>query len=179
MKQKIGIIYASVDGQTKEISEKLNKKLKEEHIKTKLCSIENFNDDLAQFQMLIIGASIRYGKHNNRVLEFINHNKKQLSHIKTAFFSVNLVARKASKNSPNTNPYLCKFLKKTNWTPDFLEVFAGKLDYQSYSWMDRIMIQLIMKLTNGPTKSKKPIVYTNWDKVNRFGLKICKTYKTT
>ena len=179
MKQKIGIIYSSVDGQTKKISEKLVANLNEKQIETKIYSIENFNDDLSDFHTLIIGASIRYGTHNKRVLEFISKNKNYLNEIKTAFFSVNLVARKEEKNSAKTNPYLIKFLKKTDWNPDFLEVFAGKLDYKSYSLIDRIMIMLIMKLTDGPTKSDKPLDFTDWKKVNDFGLRISEDYKST
>lgn len=179
MKQKIGIIYSSVDGQTKKISEKLVANLNEKQIETKIYSIENFNDDLSEFHTLIIGASIRYGTHNKRILEFISKNKNYLNEIKTAFFSVNLVARKEEKNSAKTNPYLIKFLKKTDWNPDFLEVFAGKLDYKSYSLIDRIMIKLIMKLTDGPTKSDKPLDFTDWKKVNDFGLRISEDYKST
>jgi len=179
MKQKIGIIYSSVDGQTKKISEKLVANLNEKQIETKIYSIENFNDDLSEFHTLIIGASIRYGTHNKRILEFISKNKNYLNEIKTAFFSVNLVARKEGKNSAKTNPYLIKFLKKTDWNPDFLEVFAGKLDYKSYSLIDRIMIKLIMKLTDGPTKSDKPLDFTDWKKVNDFGLRISEDYKST
>lgn len=180
MKQKIGIIYSSVDGQTKKISEKLLTNLKEEQIEAKIYSIENFNEDFSEFHTLIIGASIRYGTHNKQVLEFISKNKKHLNKIKTAFFSVNLVARKEGKNSVKTNPYLIKFLKKANWNPDFLEVFAGKLDYKSYSFfIDRIMIKLIMKLTGGPTKSDNPIEFTDWKKVNAFGLSIIENYKST
>lgn len=179
MKQKIGIIYSSVDGQTKKISEKLIANFNEKQIETEIYSIENFNDDLSGFHTLIIGASIRYGTHNWQILEFISKNKKYLNEIKTAFFSVNLVARKEDKNSAKTNPYLIKFLKKTNWNPDFLEVFAGKLDYKSYSLIDRIMIKLIMKLTDGPTKSDKPLDFTDWKKVNDFGLRISEDYKST
>lgn len=34
-----------------------------------------------------------------------------------------------------------------------------------------------MKLTNGPTKSDVSIEYTNWKKVDDFGLKIAQTLK--
>ncbi|WP_373941492.1 hypothetical protein OEG92_17950 [Polaribacter sejongensis] len=39
------------------------------------------------------------------------------------------------------------------------------------------MIKLIMRLTDGPTKSKEPIEFTNWKKVNDFGIKISQGYK--
>lgn len=177
MKKKIGIIYSSVDGQTLKICKKLNNYFRDRQIETKLYSIDDFNESLSEFHILIIGASVRYGKHNNKVLKFIKRNKHHLNKVKTAFFSVNLVARKKGKDSVDTNPYLTKFLKKTKWNPNFLGVFAGKLDYKSYSLIDRIMISFIMKLTGGPTTSNNPIEFTNWEKVTDFGLKISDTYK--
>lgn len=177
MKRKIGVIYSSVDGQTKKICSHIYSNFKEKQIDTELYSIEEFSDNISGFHTLIFGASIRYGKHNNLIYDLIAKNKEALKKINTAFFSVNLVARKQDKNSIDTNPYLIKFLKETNWIPNFLEVFAGTLDYKSYSFFDRIMIKLIMKLTDGPTKSEKPIEYTNWKKVNSFGLKISDNYK--
>lgn len=176
MELKIGIIYSSVDGQTLKICKRLNAYFNEQQIQTALYSIDEFNGDLSSFHILIIGASIRYGKHNDKVFEFIQHNKDALNGIKTAFFSVNLVARKAEKNQADTNPYLIKFLKKIDWKPDYLDVFAGKLDYKSYPFMDRMMIKLIMKITKGPTKSDKPIEFTDWKRVDSFGLKITENY---
>ena len=178
MTQKIGIIYSSVDGQTKKISEKLCAHFNDQKIEVELYSIETFNEDILEFHTLIIGASIRYGKHHKKVYEFIQKNIIILNQITTAFFSVNLVARKEDKNSANTNPYLIKFLNTIDWKPDILEVFAGKLDYKSYPLIDRLMIKLIMKLTGGPTKSVQPIEYTNWKKVDDFGLRIQKSLET-
>ena len=177
MKRKIGIIYSSVDGQTLKICKKLNELFNEKQIQTELYSIDDFKGNISEFDILIIGASIRYGKHPAKITEFVLNNKGNLNTIKTAFFSVNLVARKEDKNTPSTNPYLIKFLKETNWAPDFLDVFAGKLDYKSYSLIDKLMIKLIMKLTNGPTKSDHPIEFTEWERVTAFGMKISESYK--
>ena len=101
-------------------------------------------------------------------------NKKQLDTIKTVFFSVNLVARKPEKNTPDTNPYVLKFFKNIDWKPTHIEVFAGMLDYKKYKFFDRIMIQFIMWMTKGPTDRDTVIEYTSWDKVKKFGKAILK-----
>jgi menaquinone-dependent protoporphyrinogen oxidase len=151
--------------------------LHQKQISPKLYSIDTFKDNILDFDLLIIGASIRYGKHNEKITKFILDNRSSLDQIKTAFFSVNLVARKADKNLPDTNPYLIKFIKLVNWKPDYLDVFAGKLDYKSYPFFDRIMIKLIMKMTKGPTKTDQPIEYTDWNRVKNFCLKISEMLK--
>ena len=174
MEEKIGIIYSTVDGQTKKICDYIVGVLDEKQIKAKLYSIDEFNANISDFNILIIGASIRYGKHNEKITKFISDHRDDLDKIKTGFFSVNLVARKPDKNLPDTNPYLIKFIEQIKWKPDVLDVFAGKLDYKAYPFFDRIMIKLIMKMTKGPTKTDEPIEYTDWKRVTEFSLKVLK-----
>ena len=168
MKDNIAIIYATVDGQTLKISKIIQEELLKNGNLVELYSIEEFNEEITNFDKLIIGSSIRYGVHHKKIIEFIKTNKNRLDTIKTAFFSVNLVARKPEKQTPTTNPYVVKFFKSIIWKPTIIEVFAGKLDYKKYPFFDRIMIQFIMWMTKGPTDKNVEIEYTNWDKVSEF-----------
>ena len=170
--KKIGIIYSTVDGHTKKICEKLKRIIEDKNLNVELVSIADFKKNISDYDTMLIGASVRYSKHNASIRKFMIDNKSDLKKINTTLFSVNLVARKDDKNTPDTNPYLKKFLEKIGWTPDTLDVFAGILDYSKYSFLDRLMIRLIMKLTNGPTKTKSAIEYTNWDRVKILGEKI-------
>ena len=174
MNTKTAIIYSSVDGQTRRICEKIQEVFLKNNQTTELFSIDDFKDEVGDYDRLIIGSSIRYGVHNERIIDFIEKNKSKLDAIRTAFFSVNLVARKPEKNSPETNPYMLKYLKTTNWRPNKLEVFAGKLDYKKYKLFDRIMIQFIMWMTKGPTDPNVEIEYTDWDQVKAFALEVSK-----
>ncbi|MBT8384564.1 MAG: menaquinone-dependent protoporphyrinogen IX dehydrogenase [Bacteroidia bacterium] len=166
------MIYSSVDGQTLKICNFLQKELLSLKQKIDLFSIDDFNNDLNQYDKIIIGSSIRYGVHNEKIIDLINTNKTLLDTKKTAFFSVNLVARKPAKNQPDTNPYVVKFFKKIDWKPTIVEVFAGKLDYKKYGLFDRFMIKFIMWMTKGPTDTNTEIEYTNWDQVKIFAKKL-------
>lgn len=162
------IIYSSTDGQTVKICNKLAEVNSSENVK--LCSLNDVvKEDLNSYNKIIIGASIRYGKHNQKVLDFVKRNIKILNKVKTAFFSVNVVARKKKKGTPSTNPYVIKFIKKTKWQPTKIAVFAGKVDYPSYKIFDKYIIKFIMWLTRGPTDISKSYEFTNWDKVREFG----------
>jgi len=169
MNLRTGIIYSSVDGQTLKICNTLKDVLLQNDQNVELFSIDDFDEDFTNYDRLIIGSSIRYGVHNKKIIEFINTHKKELDSIRTAFFSVNLVARKPEKRTPETNPYVIKFFKTIDWAPNMVEVFAGKLDYKKYSFFDRKMIQFIMWMTKGPTNTNTEIEYTNWDRVKEFG----------
>jgi menaquinone-dependent protoporphyrinogen oxidase len=174
MSTKIGLVYASIDGQTHKICNFIKEKLLKNNKNIELFSINNFNSKISNYHIFVIASSIRYGVHNKKIITFIKDHKKELETIKTAFISVNLVARKPDKNTPKTNPYVVKFFNNIDWKPTIVEVFAGKLDYKKYPFLDRIMIQFIMWITKGPTNKNSKIEYTNWGKVTQFANTISK-----
>ena len=166
------IIFSSTDGQTKKICEVIKENLlnKDEH---RLVSIENVSDvNIESYDSIIIGASIRYGKHNSKVTNFVKQNINFLQKKKNAFFSVNVVARKKGKDTPETNPYVQKFLNKTKWKPNKISVFAGKVDYPRYNFLNKQVIRFIMFITKGPTDITKTYEFTNWDNVKNFAKEI-------
>ena len=162
------IIYSTTDGQTKKICETIKDTSENKNFYEILSLEEAFNIEIDKYEQIIIGASIRYGKHNSRVYKFIKNNKDALDKKKSAFFSVNVVARKPEKSTPTTNPYIKKFLKKTNWRPNKLGVFAGKIDYPSLTFLNRSIIRLIMFITRGPTDIKNVYEFTDWEGVKIF-----------
>ena len=164
--EKSLIIYSSVDGHTKAIC----KKISENAINTSvdIRSIDDHEVNLNDYTKIIIGASIRYGKYRENLYKFIDSNLEILNSKDNAFFSVNVVARKPNKNTPNTNPYMIKFLKKTLWKPKILKVFAGKIDYPKYKFFDKYAIRFIMWMTKGPTDLSKSFEFTDWDMVKKF-----------
>jgi len=166
------IIYSSTDGHTKTICERISNFLdNNDEIKlTSLDEVEKF--DLSEFSRIIIGASIRYGKHSNKLYKFIKINKEVLDKKQGIFFSVNVVARKPEKDAPNTNPYIKKFLKISSWRPKKLAVFAGRVDYPNYNFFDKYIIKFIMFITNGPTDTSQSYEFTDWSKVDNFAKEI-------
>ena len=165
---KFLIIYSTTDGHTKKICERIKNFLTDGNL-VELLSLEDAKKvDLSNFEKIIIGASIRYGKHSNELYRFINLNKNILDQKKGAFFSVNVVARKPEKNTAETNPYINKFLKISKWRPNKIKVFAGKVDYPNYNFFDKYIIRLIMFITNGPTDTSQSYEFTDWSKVDDF-----------
>lgn len=136
------------------------------------CDIRDLNTEqslnLAAYDKVLVGASIRYGHFNKKLLRFATTHQNQLNSMNTAFFAVNLTARKEGKDTVETNAYTRKFLEACPWKPTLKSVFAGALFYPRYKWFDRTMIRLIMKMTDGPTDPNTEIEYTNWENVTQF-----------
>jgi menaquinone-dependent protoporphyrinogen oxidase len=150
------IIYSTTDGQTLKICQRLQRLIESYGDTVTLVDINNVPGvELSAYDKIVIGASIRYGKHKPAVY--------------SAFFSVNVVARKPGKRQPDTNPYVRKFLRQISWKPKNVAVFAGRIDYQRYGYWDRNIIRLIMWITKGPTDPMTNIEFTDWNQVEAFG----------
>ena len=167
-KSKLLILYSTVDGHTKNICEYIYKNLKGRK-RVRISSIEDSSDiKLDDYDEIVMGASVRYGYHRKNVYEFVQNNLIELNKLKTAFFSLNLTARKPEKSTPETNPYIIKFLKKVKWNPTTKEVFAGRLDYPSLDTLNKLAILFIMFITNGPKDTSKTYELTDWKKVDNL-----------
>lgn len=164
------VLYSSRDGQTHAIASYIANVLKEEGE----CDVIDLQDadklDLTRYGKIMIGASIRYGHFSPLLDKFVKRHAGMLNAMPSAFFSVNLTARKAEKRTPQTNAYTRKFLLTSPWQPALCNVFAGALRYPRYGWLDRVMIQLIMRMTGGETDASKEVEYTDWQQVKQFAL---------
>lgn len=163
------ILFSTRDGQTRDIATFIAEELNARGLQTELRDIAAIKDiTLSHYDCVVMGASIRYGYFHPSLMRFVTVHAAELNALPSAFFSVNLVARKPEKSTPETNSYTRKFLAASPWQPTQCAVFAGALRYPRYRWYDRIMIRLIMKMTGGETDTSKEVVYTNWDDVASF-----------
>ncbi len=163
------LTYSTVDGQTEVICKKIASYYDYEDIDILPIS-SSINLDI--YRTVVIGASIRYGKYRNEIYDFIETNLDSLNKMDNAFFSVNVVARKPEKSTPETNPYVIKFLNKINWKPKNIGVFAGRIDYPKYKLIDKYAIKFIMWITKGPTDTKKTYEFTDWKAVEDFAINL-------
>jgi len=163
------LIYSTIDGHTQHICERMKfvmTALGQQVTVVPLDQAQSLNLD--KFERIVIGASIRYGKHRPQVAAFINQHQALLQRKATALFSVNVVARKPEKNQPHTNPYMVKLLSQLSWRPQLLGVFAGRLNYPALGFVDKQMIRFIMLITKGPTDPTQAFEFTDWAAVEAF-----------
>jgi menaquinone-dependent protoporphyrinogen oxidase len=113
---------------------------------------------------IIIVTSVRYGHYDRNAARLIERHREWLEKVPALLMTVSLTARKPEKRNPAVHSYTVKFLAKTRW-PGITEVVAGVLDYPRYNILDRTAIQLIMRMTGGPTDPTTVIDYTDWDQV--------------
>jgi len=164
------IAYSTTDGHTRRIAERLRGVIEVHGHRVDVKPLADCTGaDLESSSAVVVGASIRYGKHKPEVAAFIARHRLALDARPNALFSVNVVARKPGKDVPEGNPYLRKFLRTIAWRPQRLAVFAGRIDYPSLGFADRTIIRFIMWMTRGPTDPTGVFEFTDWARVDAFG----------
>jgi len=111
------LLYSSVYGLSKKICERIQASLAQRGVQADVAPLVGHAVDPKAYDAVVLGASIKHGKHHPSVLEFIRANKSLLESKPSALFSVNLVARKPAKNTPQTNPYLKRLVAQSPWKP--------------------------------------------------------------
>jgi menaquinone-dependent protoporphyrinogen oxidase len=168
------LIYSTIDGHTRHICERMKFVMTALGQQVTLVPLEQAEAlNLDTFERIVIGASIRYGKHRPQVAEFIQKHQPLLERRASALFSVNVVARKPEKNQPHTNPYMVKLLKQIGWKPQLAAVFGGRLNYPALGFVDKQMIRFIMYITKGPTDVTQVFEFTDWAQVEAFAHQVC------
>ncbi len=170
---RILILYFTTDGHTGKICDRLRELIETQGHEVEVAPLSQEPvPRLEAFDRIVIGASIRYGKHSPRLYDFIHRHARILNERPSTFFSVSVSARKEKNRHAETNPYMRKFLRKVSWRPGRLAVFAGKIDYPRYKFFDRFMIRLIMWITDGPTDPQAVVDFTDWGQVEALAQQI-------
>ena len=165
------VLYYSHGGHTARIARRIWETIIAEGHKADLMGIveaDREGVDWNKYDTVIIGCAVIYGKMNRELVAFVNRFKAVLDAKATSFFSVSLIARAEAKCTPEGNLYTRKFLENNPWKPKDAHCFAGKVDYPNWGWLDTKAIQMIMKMTKGPTEPTAIIDYTNWDDVPEY-----------
>ena len=166
------VLYMSRGGHTARIARRICESIAAAGGKAEMMDINEASHegvDWGRYDVVAVGAPVLYGTYHKSVFRFIGAHRAALESKPNSFFNVSVVARTPEKATVEGNRYLQKFLELSPWRPKDLKVIAGKVDYPSWPWYDTIAIQMIMKMTKGPTDRRAVIDYTNWDDVRTYG----------
>ena len=164
--QTILVLFSSRFGHAKRVAERMVQNLQAIGRTSECHDLETspeFSYPVSEYAACIVVASVRYGFFHKTVHQFVNNNLAHLNQSVSVFMPICLIARKPEKRQIETNVYARKFLEKTQWKPAITSITAGELRYPMYNFFDRLMIQLIMKMSKGETNPKAEHDYTDWE----------------
>ncbi|MBR2960561.1 MAG: menaquinone-dependent protoporphyrinogen IX dehydrogenase [Burkholderiaceae bacterium] len=165
------VVYFSRSGHTARIARRIGETIVAEGNQADVMDVieaDREGVDWEKYDLVIVGAPVLYGTYTKAFMHFVTKYKAQLDAKPHSFFNVSVVARTPFKATPEGNRYMQKFLQKSPWTPRDVKCIAGKVDYPNWSWLDTKMIQMIMKMTKGPTDPSSVIDYTDWEDVKSY-----------
>lgn len=171
---RIAIYFASHDGQTRKIVDRLAEHLGGHDVGVTFVDLMAGTPPTIdpEADLTLVAAAIRYGYHLSAARRFLVRLKAEVPSERIAVLSVNLTARKPGRQTAEGNVYLRKWLRRLELRPGLAAAVAGKLDYPAYRWFDRMMIQAIMHISGGPTDASTIIEYTDWDQVEALAGRI-------
>jgi menaquinone-dependent protoporphyrinogen oxidase len=166
----IAIVYATRDGQSKRIAERIAERLGDHGATRSLHALRlGAEPEIdAESDAIVAVLAVRYGRVLPEAREFLQGFAGRQASPPLALALVNLVARNPSRRGPETNPYLRQTLARYRLKPALATAFGGRLNYPKYRFFDRQIIRLIMAMTGGVADGRSDIDYTDWAEVDSF-----------
>jgi menaquinone-dependent protoporphyrinogen oxidase len=167
---RILLLYATTEGQTGLIAERIARALREKAHSVDLlpADADPAPLDPAAYDGVMVGASIHYGRHPAYLRTLIRRHRDALAARPSAFFSVSLSAGGPRPKPKAAQRYLDKFLRQTGWRPQLTATIAGAVRYSLYGPIKRRVMIVFVGLGGGETNTSRDYEYTDWDAVDRF-----------
>lgn len=168
---RVALVYGSTEGQTATIAERIANHLSDAGHESTLVHAKHPPDSFvaSDYDGVIVGASVHYGRHQRYVRRFVRENAEALNDRPSAFFSVSLTAVEDTDEAREATRELVEgFSERTGWRPDVTATVAGALKYSEYGLLTRFVLKRIARRHGEETDTSRDYEYTDWDDVERF-----------
>jgi menaquinone-dependent protoporphyrinogen oxidase len=165
------ILYGTTGGHSGKIADRLvDVALAHEH-RVQVMDCERLPPGFSTrlFDAVVIGSPVHFGKHDERIIKFVQARKYELARKPAAFYSVSLAAAAARpEDRAEAVDYVRDFVRETGWRPGLIAIFAGALHYSQYGLLTRTMMKGISRRAGGDTDTSQDYDYTDWESVQHF-----------
>ena len=165
------VLYATLEGQTAKIAERIAQELRNKGHQVGIFSGEKLPADfgIESYHAAILGGSIHMGHYPKSLKKFVQQHHDWLNNHPSALFTVCMAIRSQRPESrQEANAYSEKFTTETQWQPTQTITFAGAVKYTKYGILTRYIMKWIAKREGGSTDTSRDHEYTDWDAVVRF-----------
>ncbi len=164
------IVYATREGQTEKVARRIANVLRSSGSAVDLVDADHLPAlDPSGFDLIIVGSPVRAQGYLRSVVRFVRKHRVTLERVPSAFFSVGLaVVSKTSDGRAQTREVVERFVRKTGWRPQRVELFAGALPYSKYNSLIRFVMRRIASKEGGDTDTSRDYEYTDWRAVDAF-----------
>jgi menaquinone-dependent protoporphyrinogen oxidase len=168
----VPVLYATSEGQTRRISERLAQILREQGLSStaiEVSSAEARAVDWPHVRGAVVAASLHAGRHQRAACKVARVHAAELSAIPSVFVSVSLSAASKNEHERDAARKLADgFTTTAGWRPWQVACVAGRLAYTQYGFLIRWFMQRIAKKEGGPTDTSRDHELTDWSAVERL-----------
>jgi menaquinone-dependent protoporphyrinogen oxidase len=169
---EIPVFYATTEGQTQRIAERIAQTLCERGFQSQAIDVgapEAWRIDWPHVRAAFLGASLHAGKHQPSAFAFARAHAGELNACPSVFFSVSLSAGSRNPKERAAAQQLAeKFAADAQWQPRSIACFAGRLAYTRYGFFKRLLMRLIARREGGSTDTSRDHEYTDWAAVEQL-----------
>lgn len=166
------IAYASTDGMTAEIAQRIGLRLREAGHLAEISDVAQLDPtfDVARFDAVLVGGSIHAHGYQHRLRRFVVRHLPVLRGKPTAFFSVCLaIASKDPSERSEAEEIPQRWTHQLGWAPQAIEVIAGAVRFSRYGFLRKlVMLAIARRQMVGPVDSTHDYVLTDWQQVDAF-----------
>ncbi|MEE0969398.1 MAG: flavodoxin domain-containing protein [Clostridia bacterium] len=161
---KILIAYATKTGTTKECAMLLADEFHQHEVE--IIDLSLSSPCISKYDIAIVGGSIRMGKLDKRVYNFLQENKSTLDKTKTAYFICN-----GLNEDNNVREYFKKcFPSGLIESAVIYDSFGGEFKVEKQKGLDKFIVKMILKANEENDEFEKPNILT--EAIGRFADKI-------
>jgi menaquinone-dependent protoporphyrinogen oxidase len=169
------IVYGTNHGQTGKVVSRIADRLNQEGHEATLWNADALPDHpaLVHYDALLVAGSVRYGRYQRALGDFVRWNLASLNTMPSAFVSVcGALAGSWAEGKAEARKYVEEFCRETGWRPGIARSFAGAVRYTEYDLFTRWIMKLISWRTGRPTDTSRDWEFTDWDAVDRFAAEL-------
>lgn len=181
-KRRVGVFYATREGQTRKIAEHLGARLAGQRLAVTVADLAGGGDAppprIEDLDAVILAASVHVQRHEEEMARFVREHRAALEQIPAAFLSVSLSeagaedaqapAARRTQAGADARQMMVRFLDEMAWHPEHAMPVAGALLYTRYNPLLRLIMQQIARRAGATTDTSKDVEYTDFAALDRF-----------
>jgi menaquinone-dependent protoporphyrinogen oxidase len=163
------LLYASTEGQTKKIIERIASLLHREGHEVLVHSMASGQPvpPIHSFDAVICAASVHQGYHQESAIDFVSAQAAHLRETHAAFISVSLSAAMAD-GEEEARQYADRFFETTGWKPAWSLLLGGAIRLSGYDYFERQVMKYILRQKGVTESLTSDYECTNWAALETF-----------
>jgi len=168
---RIMIVFSSVEGQTRKISEHIAERIKSKGHEVDL--VEAATDPAAlaavtDADAVIVASSVHQKVHHEAVVDFALAHRADLEARPGAFISVSLAIAMPDGGREEAQGYIDGFVSETGWKPTASLPVAGALKYDEYDFFKQQIVKFVVVQKGLDVTPGEDHEFTDWAGLDQF-----------